>query len=82
MNGLAIGSIPSWGHIRTTLVPRHTVKPRLLVSSENLNGSSEIYKITKLLDIKLDLVCEKIYLSPLRIQLLHPIQDLRVDQNL
>ena len=39
-NGFAICSILSEGHIRTTVVPRHTTKPRFLVWSVNLNGSS------------------------------------------
>uniref|UniRef100_A0A7G3B3X2 Uncharacterized protein n=1 Tax=Lutzomyia longipalpis TaxID=7200 RepID=A0A7G3B3X2_LUTLO len=33
-------SMPSWGHIRTTDVPRHTTNPKFRVSSANLNGSS------------------------------------------
>ncbi len=40
MNGLAIASIPSAGQTRTTDVPRQTTKPKCLVSSVNLKGSS------------------------------------------
>ena len=39
-NGLAIASMPSTGHTRTTDVPRQTTSPSGRVSSDNLNGSS------------------------------------------
>lgn len=40
MKGLGMASIPSIGHINTTEVPRHTTKPKALVSSNSLYGSS------------------------------------------
>lgn len=40
MKGFGIASIPSMGQIRTTDVPRHTTKPKALVSSSSLYGSS------------------------------------------
>lgn len=40
MKGFEIDSMPSCGQIRTTDVPRQTTRPRFLVSSENLYGSS------------------------------------------
>ena len=40
INGLAMASMPSAGHIKTTDVPRHTTKPSCRVSSVSLYGSS------------------------------------------
>lgn len=40
INGFGIASIPSTGHMSTTLVPLHTTKPKGLVSSTSLYGSS------------------------------------------
>ena len=39
INGFAISSIPSTGDIKLTCVPRHTTKPRVLVSSVSRYGS-------------------------------------------
>lgn len=40
MKGFGMASIPSMGQIRTTEVPRQTVNPNALVSSNSLYGSS------------------------------------------
>lgn len=40
IKGFGIASIPSIGHIKTTDVPRQTTRPKALVSSKSLYGSS------------------------------------------